>query len=268
MSYEQTKAKFLADADPPKDADQLSQVITSNIQTIGRYSTEIQRILNQLEKPQDNIELQHQLQQKKQLVNHLAKETEKYIKEFGSLAGTSEQRQKKLQKDRMVADFTAALTNFQRIQREVAEKEKEFVARVRAGSHLSTGLPDGQKGEIIFSLESPNQFQDQIEDGITEEDLELIKERENAIKQLESDILDINEIFKDLGMMIHEQGDLVDSIEANVETGEVHVQQANQQLSRAAEYQRKSRKKICILIIILVIVAVVVGVIIWVAVKK
>lgn len=28
-----------------------------------------------------------------------------------------------------------------------------------------------------------------------------------------------------------------DSIEANVETTEVHVQQANQQLSRAAEYQ-------------------------------
>lgn len=28
-----------------------------------------------------------------------------------------------------------------------------------------------------------------------------------------------------------------DSIEANVENAEVHVQQANQQLSRAAEYQ-------------------------------
>lgn len=30
---------------------------------------------------------------------------------------------------------------------------------------------------------------------------------------------------------------LKDSIEANVETAEVHVQQANQQLSRAADYQ-------------------------------
>ncbi|XP_072107609.1 syntaxin-7 [Mobula birostris] len=264
MSYERREANYLANEDP----DQLSRTITSNIQKIGQHSAEIQRILSQLGKPQDNAELRHQLQQKQQLVNHLAKETEKYIKEFGSLAAVNEQRQRKLQKDRLVAEFTTALTNFQRIQREVAEKEKEFVARVRAGSHLSTGVPDSQKGEALLSLESPNQFQDQVEDGITEEDLELIKERENAIKQLESDILDINEIFKDLGMMIHEQGDLVDSIEANVETAEVHVQQANQQLSRAAEYQRKSRKKICILIIVLLILAVVVGLIIWVVASR
>jgi syntaxin 7 len=42
--------------------------------------------------------------------------------------------------------------------------------------------------------------------------------------------MDINEIFKDLGMMVHEQGDVIDSIEANIESAEVHVQQANQQL--------------------------------------
>ncbi|XP_032877177.1 syntaxin-7 [Amblyraja radiata] len=267
MSRDGKDGSFLT-GDPSQDAEQLSHVITSNIQKIGWHSAEIQRILNQLGKPQDNVELRKQLQQKQQLVNHLAKETEKHIKEFGSLAAVIEQRQRKLQKDRLVAEFTAALTNFQRIQREVAEKEKEFVARVRAGSHLSTGAPDSQRGEILLSLETPNQFQDQVEDGITEEDLELIKDRENAIQQLESDILDINEIFKDLGMMIHEQGDLVDSIEANVETAEVHVHEANQQLSRAAEYQRKSRKKICILIIVLLILAVVVGLIIWATVKK
>ncbi|XP_078255632.1 syntaxin-7-like [Rhinoraja longicauda] len=261
------EARFLT-GESSQDAEQLSQIITSNIQKIGWHSAEIQRILNQLGKPQDNVELRQQLQQKQQFVNHLAKETEKHIKEFGSLAAVNEQRQRKLQKDRLVAEFTTALTNFQRIQREVAVKEKEFVARVRAGSHLSTGVPDSQKGGILLSLESPNQLQDQVEDGITEEDLALIKERENAIQQLECDILDINEIFKDLGMMIHEQGDLVDSIEANVETAEVHVHEANQQLSRAAEYQRKSRKKICVLVIVLLILAVVVGLIIWATVKK
>ncbi|KAK2114349.1 hypothetical protein P7K49_008615 [Saguinus oedipus] len=49
----------------------------------------------------------------------------------------------------------------------------------------------------------------------------------------------------------------MNSIEANVENAEVHVQQANQQLSRAADYQRslqrKSRKTLCIIILILVI---------------
>lgn len=77
---------------------------------------------------------------------------------------------------------------------------------------------------------------------ITEEDLQLIQERESAIRQLEvrlsinqeqlcvfrkktpsqliclcrrliqSDIVDINDIFKDLGMMIHEQGDMIGEV--------------------------------------------------------
>lgn len=86
------------------------------------------------------------------------------------------------------------------------------------------------------------------EEAITEEDLRLIQERESSIRQLEvrirmktvaavvmkhldllcvsvftvksrtipslccsiqSDITDINDIFKDLGMMVHEQGDMI-----------------------------------------------------------
>ncbi|KPP79778.1 hypothetical protein Z043_100602, partial [Scleropages formosus] len=170
-------------------------------------------------------------------------------------------RQRKIQRDRLVKDFSDALAVFQRAQRQAAQKEKEFVARVRASSRVSVSTSEYQP------LESQPQAQVQ-EDAITEDDLRLIQERENAIRQLESDITDINDIFKDLAMMVHEQGEMIDSIEANVESADVHVQSGTQQLARAADYQRKSRRKICILIIILVVVAVVLGLIIWGAVKK
>uniref|UniRef100_A0A6J0SGU2 Syntaxin-7 n=1 Tax=Pogona vitticeps TaxID=103695 RepID=A0A6J0SGU2_9SAUR len=245
------------------DANQLAQRITSNIQKITQCTAEIQRVLNQLGTPQDTHELQQQLQQKQQYTNQLAKETDKYIKEFGSLPSITEQRQRKIQKDRLVNEFTTALTNFQRVQRQAAEKERDFVARVRASSRVSGGAPeDSYKEGTLVSWDSQPQTQ-VLDEEITEDDLRLIEERESAIRQLESDILDINEIFKDLGMMIHEQGDVIDSIEANVETAEVHVQQANQQLSRAADYQRKSRKKICILIVVLAVGITVLGLIIW-----
>ncbi|KAG7282085.1 hypothetical protein CRUP_023601 [Coryphaenoides rupestris] len=57
------------------------------------------------------------------------------------------------------------------------------------------------------------------------------------------------------------------SIEANVETADLSVQNATQQLSRAADYQRGSRKKICILVVVLAIAGVVIGLIIWGAIK-
>lgn len=106
------------------DPAQLAQRISSNIQKITQCSVEIQRTLNQLGTPQDSPELRQQLQQKQQYTNQLAKETDKYIKEFGSLPTTpSEQRQRKIQKDRLVAEFTTALTNFQKVQRQAAERE-------------------------------------------------------------------------------------------------------------------------------------------------
>ncbi|XP_030638050.1 syntaxin-7 isoform X2 [Chanos chanos] len=248
----------------PKDPDLLAQTITSNIQKITQQTSEIQRIINQLGTSQDTPDLRQRLKEKQQNANLLAKDTDKLLKEFGSLPVITEQRQRKIQKDRLINDFTGVLTNFQRTQRQAAEKEKEFVARVRASSRVSGGFGDDGLGGSASPFESESYMQTQTnEDAITEEDLQLIQEREMAIRQLESDITDINEIFKDLGMMVHEQGDMVDSIEANVETAEINVQQATQQLSRAADYQRKSRKKICILIVVLVVLAVVIGLIIW-----
>lgn len=49
--------------------------------------------------------------------------------------------------------------------------------------------------------------------------------------------MDVNQIFKDLATMVHEQGEVVDSIEANVEAAQVHVSQASTQLSEARHYQ-------------------------------
>ncbi|KFO26844.1 Syntaxin-7 [Fukomys damarensis] len=202
------------------DPAQLAQRISSNIQKITQCSVEIQRTLNQLGTPQDSPELRQQLQQKQQYTNQLAKETDKYIKEFGSLPTTPSDQ---------------------------------------------GGFPeDTSKERNLVSWESQTQSQVQVQDEeITEDDLRLIHERESSIRQLEADIMDINEIFKHLGTMIHEQGDVIDSIEANVESAEVHVQQANQQLSRAANYQRKSRKTLCIIIFVLVIAVGIVSLIIW-----
>ncbi|KAF3849710.1 hypothetical protein F7725_019429 [Dissostichus mawsoni] len=164
---------------------------------------------------------------------------------------TTDPRQRKLQKERLVNEFSAALNSFQKTQRQAADKEREFVARVRASSRVSGGQPDDGFGNMPpFLIDS--QVQAQAE-AITEDDLRLIQERESSIRQLESDITDINDIFKDLGMMVHEQGDMIDSIEANVESADVH---------------RSSRKKICILMIVLAVVSVVIGLIIWGAVKK
>lgn len=263
MSYGRAEQRV-----PPKDFSGLIQTCSSNIQKITQNTAQIKSMVNQLGTRQDTGDLHERLQQVQHYTNQLAKETNKHLKDLGALSlpvSVSEQRQQKIQKERLMNDFSAALNNFQVVQRRAAEKEKESVARARAGSRLST--EDGGHDEQLVSFDNNDDWGKttiQTEDvSITEEDLELIKERETAIRQLESDILDVNQIFKDLAVMIHDQGEMIDSIEANVESAEVHVERGAEQLQRAAHYQQKSRKKMCILAVVISVVIFIIGIMIW-----
>lgn len=51
------------------------------------------------------------------------------------------------------------------------------------------------------------------------------------------DIMDVNQIFKDLGTMIHTQGEVVDSIESSVEHAAVYVSSGTQELREASNYK-------------------------------
>ncbi|CAL8297202.1 unnamed protein product [Lota lota] len=268
MSY----SKADSNRSVPRDFGTVLQTCSANIQKITQNTAQIKGIVGQLGTRQDNSELQDRLQQMQHTTNQLAKETNKHLKDLGSIPlpiSPSEQastsRQQKLQRDRLMNDFSAALNNFQAVQRRAADKEKESVARARAGSRLSAEDSAGDEQLVSFdNQEDWAQTSVQTEEAaITEEDLELIKDRETNIRQLESDILDVNQIFKDLAVMIHDQGDMIDSIEANVESAEVHVERGGEQLQRAAYYQQKSRKKMCILALVMSVVLAILGVIIW-----
>merc|ERR1712058_77206 len=95
-----------------------------------------------------------------------------------------------------------------------------------------------------------------------EERISQLQQRERSMRQLESDITDVNTIFKDLATMVHEQGDIVDSIESNIESTSVQVTTGTEQLRQAAVYQNKARRKKIILALIgLVILAILIAII-------
>jgi len=70
-------------------------------------------------------------------------------------------------------------------------------------------------------------------------------------------------IFKDLATMVHDQGEIIDSIEQNIETAVVDIQSGNTQLRQAREHQQAARKKKFIIAIIVLLVILVLFLIIW-----
>jgi len=173
----------------------------------------------------------------------------------------SDQRQRKMLRDRLTNDFSEALKNFQVIQRTAAQKEKESVTRARAHSKIS-GSYDEEPSNLI-DLASPNaqlQATLQMEEEV---DLRELQEREQSIRKIETDIVEVNSIFKDLATMVHEQGEVIDSIEANVETASIQVTEGAQQIAKARDYQAKARRKTCLLTLIFASVAFFIIFVIW-----
>lgn len=258
------KPRTYDDFEGGSEYDRLNKTVSNNIQQINNNVSLMQRMVNKLGTTEDAMQVQDRLQKTEKATKTLASETNSLIKQLAYLEADdpSEQRQRKIQVGRLRDNFMSALNNFQNIQREAAERERACVSRARVSSHSENLVnfgPSNSSG-ISYDQGQSTNLQIQQEDEIS---TEMLEERERAIRQLESDIMDVNEIFRDLGQMIHEQGEMIDNIESHVESAGSHVEDANVQLAKASEYQKASRKKMCCLLVILVVVAAVIGIIIW-----
>ncbi|CAH3176000.1 unnamed protein product [Porites evermanni] len=168
--------------------NRLCGCVSNNIQAINKNVSTIQKLVDKLGTSEDKSQLQSRLQQTEQATQKLAKETTSYFKQLPHLYGESpsDRRQRKLQVEKLRDNFTAALNNFQQVQREAAEKEKASVSRARS---MSAGMPTpsamgGYTDEHGLAEHDRTAGGLQVQ-GEEEISTELIEERERAIRQLE-----------------------------------------------------------------------------------
>merc|ERR1712037_1014013 len=139
----------------------------------------------------------------------------------------------RLQRERLQDEFTKALNNFQRVQREAAERERQGLVAAKQNDSWALAGPGEEQQQ-----QGQSRTQLMIEE---EERIGQLEQREQSMRQLESDIVDVNTIFKDLATMVHEQGEIVDSIEQNIESTTVQVTTGTEQLRQAADWQSKAQ---------------------------
>ncbi|XP_023298478.2 syntaxin-7 [Lucilia cuprina] len=241
------------------DFQRLAQTIATSIQKIIQNVSTMQRMVNQCNTPQDSPDLKKQLHQIMTYTHQLVSDTNNQLKEVDKC----KERHLKIQRDRLVDEFTAALTSFQAVQRKTVDIEKTQVRQARA-NHYNIAKPPGNSTnssngsnnsffeDNLFGRKSQQQQQQiQMQDDI---DLQALEEQERAIRELEENIVGVNEIYKKLGAMVYEQGLTVDSIESSVEQTSVYVSQGTENLRLAGSYKNKLRKKKLILFGILAVV--------------
>lgn len=235
----------------PQSIQRMIQGITANIQKIAQNVNQIESLNLQIGTAKDSEALRDKLLQTENATNLLAKETNKQLKELNSsvrsssMHPTPEERQYKIQKERLTNDLVKTLNKFQEVQKSTMQKQRESNERVKAnmGQPHETGI---QMDSFTNRSDEFDQTQQQRQAQIAMEqdvDLAQLRERESALRRLENDIVDVNMIFKDLAVMVHDQGEVIDSIESNVENVQIRVHEANNHLESAKKSQQAARKK-------------------------
>lgn len=252
MSYSSFENNGTASSTITNEADfqKLAQTIATSIQKILQNVSSMQRMVNQFGTAQDSPELKQQLHQIRTYTQRLITDTTNLLNDLVNC----KERHLKIQRDRLVDEFTAALTAFQAVQRKTVDLEKNAVRQAR-GAHVALSKPPGSNHSSMGSGNNYNNasmFEDnfvsgqrgQTQEQLQEEiDLQALENQEQTIRELEENILSVNEIYKKLGALVYEQSHQVDSIEASVEQTSVFVAEGVTQLKQASHYQNKARKK-------------------------
>ncbi|CAO3608786.1 unnamed protein product [Mucor fragilis] len=206
----------------------------------------------------------------------LIKETTSNIKSLTqyTTSDPKKTRQRKLEQQKLSKDFQKVLAEFQKIQRESVSKQREYVDKKKATTAALQSQVDDEEGDQVQQQEQQQLLQAddaqrriQIEalDNEIEYNETLISEREGEIQGIEQGITELNEIFRDLGMLVNEQDSGIQSIYGNVLNISQNTKQAADELTTANRHQKRARKNMCCFMLIITIVGCVLALIIVVA---
>ncbi|XP_020096728.1 syntaxin-132-like isoform X1 [Ananas comosus] len=160
---------------------------------------------------------------------------------------------KKKLKERM-DDFQSLREAIQQEYREVVERRVFTVTGTRADEETIDRLIETGKSEQILkdAIQAPGRGQ--VMDTLSE-----IQERHDTVRELERKLLELQQIFLDMAVLIEAQGDMLDNIESHVSSAVDHVQSGTVSLQKAKKLQKNSRKWMCIaILVLLMIVAIIV----------
>jgi syntaxin 16 len=157
----------------------------------------------------------------------------------------------------------------QALSLEFRRHQKEYLQRLRGrqerGARFSLSTT-GLEGEGDNDDDDADFF---IDKGFTPDQLQTLRQnsqeitqREREIRQIVKSIRELAELFNDMALLVKEQGTIVDRIDYTIEQTSAQTKRGVEELSKAADYQKKSTSRWCMGLIMLLILGVIVFIII------
>ncbi|XP_048351838.1 syntaxin-16 isoform X4 [Sphaerodactylus townsendi] len=243
---------------PPKWVDGVDE-IQYEISRIKQKMKELASLHDKhLNRPtlDDSSEEEHAIEITTQEITQLFHRCQRAVQTLHGRSRACTEQEQRLLKN-VVSSLAQSLqdlsTNFRHGQSDYLKRMKNREERSKHFFGTSVPLMDDGENNTIYDRGFTD---DQLV--LVEQNTLLVEEREREIRQIVQSISDLNEIFRDLGAMIVEQGTVMDRIDYNVEQSCVKTEEGLKQLHKAEQYQKKNRKMLVILILFVVVVVLII----------
>jgi len=178
----------------------------------------------------------------------------KRIAHVGNAEGTNLSREEKTVRLNVMRSLAVEI---QSISKQFRQSQKDFVGRLKGQDEF------GQKS--VFNedhdTKQPLSIEEAIDKGFTPEQLRMMEsmkglasERDKQIIQIAQAVNELAQVFKELNILVIEQGTILDRIDYNIEQALVKVKAGTKELVDAETISRKSRSLKCILCLLVMII--------------
>ncbi|KAK9811271.1 hypothetical protein WJX72_000992 [[Myrmecia] bisecta] len=219
------------------------------IASVFRLQTEVSRYradVDKLGSARDTVELRHKIMQAGQRISSGAQDIKHQL-----LAQHAEQKTQQTAK--ILSDFETTLKDFQSVMKLAKSKEAASLPRKPVTS------PEPAKGAQAGDVEDPAECMALLQEQQRQEVVQLdhhmtynealIDERDQGIAEISQQITEVQEIFGDLAVLVNDQGEMLDDIEANISRVEGRTRDAGVELVKAERSQRKARTRMCCMLL-------------------
>lgn len=234
-----------------------SDGVVAGVFRINTSVSSFRRLVNMLGTPKDTPSLREKLHALEQNISLLVEETVARLKEETETDHlSSASTGKKLRDAKLAKDFQAVLLEFQGAQKLAQSREKAFTPNLLSPQSANQLPPlsannrlETKEEEEAALLQRTHQLLEVENEALYNE--AIIEEREQGIQEIQQQIGEVSEIFKDLAQIVANQGYMIDDIESNIESTQSATIQANLHLTKAAKNSKSSEYWKCIILAII-----------------
>jgi len=231
------------------------QNVQKQFQQLTKAYRNIATEMNSLGTQNDTTLFRQKLQKDIKEASVLCKQTRQSLEELEANGMAPNQLNK------LKEQFSKEVDKFQELTEQITLKEKEFKPQTVAS------YQQNMESSLLNQNQSyPNQQQQQQQQEsqfIVHMENSDLERREEQTYQMLDDLQQLNDMFKDLHQIVHEQDEPLQQLSNNVQQVHDQVSSGVVHLEKAEEYQKSYRKTMCYILLALCIIGLIIGIVVW-----